>query len=92
MIINSVILILISIVLVWCLKIYFSINAEQKVFDNKFVLLKNELSSSEHESVQLNQRLKLSDDFNQTLFKRLFKIIKELFLVQKLIFEDRSNK
>ncbi|WP_338357294.1 hypothetical protein [Yeosuana marina] len=62
-----------------------------KLSDRNYRILSDNLKF-EMESFQKNsQKIIVIDDLNETLFKRLFTITKELLFLQKLIFDDYQN-
>lgn len=62
-----------------------------KLADRDYKILSDNLKI-EMESFEKNsQKIIVIEDLNETLFKRLFKITKELLFLQKLIFDHYRN-
>lgn len=84
----SIVIYLILIVIIgFVVKAIFGIYDIKKTEYENFVDLLENFDAAKDKSKDIHEKLTLSESFYQSFFQRLFKINKELLLIQKLIFE-----
>jgi len=84
---NIVILLLVVLVTVFSFKVYFNTMSFNKVSELDAEKLQEAILIQGNKSDLINVKVQLSDDFNRSHMNRLFKITKEILLMQKLIFD-----
>lgn len=84
-----VIFIPVLVLMIYVVKTIYDTSHLKKTINNNFIVLQKKIL---HENAKLEknrEKLLLVEDLHQTLFNRLFKITRDIILLQKLIFETR---
>lgn len=82
-------LVLISVSVI--IKIIFQTITENKIENNKYVLWEERIASEQLKLKQINYKIELLNQLQESLLNRFFKITRDIILMQKLIFENYSK-
>lgn len=88
---SVIIFILILVLLFFVIKVFTEIKKDKKKGLVTYNKINGLLKSEAFKNKQISQHMVLANNLQATLFKRLFKITKDLLLVQKLMFDNYSN-
>lgn len=87
---NSVLCALVIFLLAFSGKVYMDTKKDASIATKRIKNLNNFLKIERLKDKQVSQQIVLTNRLHDALFKRLFKITKELLLLQKLIFDKQS--
>ncbi len=81
---------LIFVLLVWIVKVKMQTETCTKMAQAKFLSLQNNFTVQEKKQKRSNEDIIMIENFYDSLLSHLFKITKEILLVQKLIFKKHN--
>lgn len=87
---NITVIILIIVLLVFIIKVYLNTQKDIFIANKQFENITDLIKAETLKNKLTSQKIILINDLHNSLFKRFFKITKEILLLQKLIFETRS--
>lgn len=87
---SIIIYLLFIVLLAFIVKAFVDIQIIKKDGCRSYLLLQKQLEIAKNKSKVNIEKLDLIDNLNDSYFKRLFEIIKEILLLQKLIFDKQS--
>lgn len=76
---------IISVLLLFIIRVYWAINLNIKVAKKSYFNLQQQIDVAQKDRIKNQASIQLLEDYNQALITRLFIIIKDILLVQKLI-------
>lgn len=86
----SVFIYVFLIFLVICsVKVFFSILGNNTLARENYTMLQNQFTEEINKQKSINQKLILVDALNNSLMKRIFKIISDLFIIQDGILKNQ---